>query len=374
MKRRFHQLEFGICDASADSFFPIDAQQCAYFEALDQSTILCNAYHVSKHPAEILHQRLPACFDSLHVPTFCKFMQNIEMKDAIPDIDFVQWDSLLDFLHAAPEVRDRLKLFAKDAARFGPISILSAWQQFKVVCDSNIHFEKIRRVDANVDFFVAHDENPWIRSDRPISLYVPPSILNFLGNENAYLFGSKLVSKTRCHYDPYILRIANQERMLSIRNALADAGYLFVCKDQQIQAIAPPNSEFDNIVLRRGFFTRTFMNQFNECEHVHLTKILHYKVLAKHAWTKGVEVKVVSVDSVLKFIDAECLFSKKTQKDMQDKKWTPEDLEKQRHSYPRQHPELSQLANIGILESQGFQHVALVDVVNLLTKMSFTKK
>jgi hypothetical protein len=189
MKRRFRDTRLhGFCK-DAESYYVVETCQFEYFNACDDSVLLCNKVHEMTPEASssrylasgqyldfkavrFIHQQLPAQFNDVNLHDFCKFLQGNTLNPDV-EIDFKSWRDLLDFLHASKKFGSELAQLAESCTH--PNSILSAFRVLGVLCKDATRQASIPRVEDNCDFFTANNMKVEILKPRDtnINLFIP---------------------------------------------------------------------------------------------------------------------------------------------------------------------------------------------------------
>jgi hypothetical protein len=373
MKRKCIQdLRFGFCDTE-DGFYEIDPNYCDYFKALDTSLLLCNTAHEPREcQSGFLHQNLPDCFANVYLPEFSKLLRFISPVGIKRDFDFADWSKLLDFLHAGPSFKNRLRRWAQ-TLKVGPLNIVSAFQHFGITC-SETDWLRVPATDENTAFFVGNKANVVIKSVPQHPTYVPAALLNVLRVDHLWLATMKLVAPVRCVGEFYhlVIQTAVMQNVLReiVYPILVDCGYMVGILDRdEMFAVAPPKTLYDNISIRVCKFSTTsnLLSHTFIPDQVCLTSPseLLYSANAKHQWLHGIaDVKDIGYQHVApvqhsKFpVTSEfraCAAALSTSK-----------IAQLSFKYPRQFSEFSRDENIGFLRQQGFKVKTLEELQSWL--------
>jgi hypothetical protein len=212
-------------------------------------------YGASGPSSGIIHQQLPQQFANVNLATFCKFLSK-KALDPQTEVSFEDWRDLLAFLHASPKFSKMLGDLAQVCIL--PSSILSAFRALKVLCTDASRRASIPRVDANIDFFVAHDMYVEIAKprDKSLNLYMPEEVLGLLNREYMVLVGSKVVATKRCSRDWHSLTCLEyypkiDAKVARVCEVLVRHGYLMMRDGNRTLCGIAPN-QYDNVAFHHS--------------------------------------------------------------------------------------------------------------------------
>jgi hypothetical protein len=344
---------FGFCD-SASRYFALDPSDFDYFQACDDSVLLCNDEDHDLTSLGVLHQSLPSRFQNVDLYSFAKFVNKQTLKPNTC-FDFSDWSELLAFLGAKPKFNEKLKsLVSVSNCRH---AILSAFRTANILANAGQQ-AKIPISDDNADFFVAHNMEVLFSEERDpsVKLYIPDEIVQMLDPKVMILASYKVVAKTRCKANWNVLDFVtgtnNTDTLLQVCAILISHNYIITRENHALTklcAIAPADSpDFDNVYMETVRNLKYEFAFYIPCHQVCLvspTKLM-LSAQAKYQWTHGIQFQK-DMKLMLGFIVDGLMIDYK-------EVWNASEIEEAKYFYPMQHAGLSRVANVAQLKLQGY--------------------
>ncbi len=238
-----------------DKYFSVDPSDFEYFEACDDSVLLCHTNDHNLTGSGVLHQSLPARFQNVNLHTFAKFVNRQTLKPNTC-FDFSDWFELLAFLGAKPKFNEKLKSLVGVSTCCH--AILSAFRVANIMASTPQQAEIAVR-DENADFFVAHNMEVVFSEDRDpsLKLYIPDEIVQMLDAQVMILASYKVVAKTRCKANwnilDFVTGTGSVNTLLKVCAILIRHNYIITREKNfptRLSAIAPADSpDFDNVYM-----------------------------------------------------------------------------------------------------------------------------